>query len=151
MDFPKMFRVRQKFEAPVIQDIPREIALQVNRLGLKKNVRRGQTVAVACSSRGIANYSTIVDATVRSLRERGLEPFIIPAMGSHGAATPEGQKRVLDNYGISEERIRVPIRSSLEVVEIGETEDHIPIFLDKLAWEANYIVPVNRIKSHTDF
>ena len=151
MDFPRMLRVRQKFEAPVIQDIPRELALQVNRLGLEKNVRRGQTAAVACSSRGIANYSAIVEATVRSLQERGLEPFIIPAMGSHGAATPEGQKRVLENYGISEEGTRVPIRSSLEVVEIGKTEDHIPVFLDKLAWEANYIVPINRIKSHTDF
>jgi hypothetical protein len=72
-------------------------------------------------------------------------------MGSHGAATPEGQKRVLDNYGISEERTGVPIRSSLEVVEIGETKDHIPVFLDKLAWGANFIVPINRIKSHTDF
>lgn len=151
MEFPKMLRVKQNFEAPVIEDILQEIALQVNRLGLEKNVRPGQTVAVACSSRGIANYSTIVEATVRSLQQLGLEPFIVPAMGSHGAATPEGQKRVLEHYGISEERIGVPIRSSLEVVEIGETEDHIPVFLDKLASEADYIVPINRIKSHTDF
>jgi len=151
MEFPKMLRVKQNFEAPVIEDIPQEIALQVNRLGLEKNVRPGQTVAVACSSRGIANYGTIVEATVRSLQQLGLEPFIVPAMGSHGAATPEGQKRVLEHYGILEERIGVPIRSSLEVVEIGETEDHIPVFLDKLASEADYIVPINRIKSHTDF
>jgi hypothetical protein len=151
VDFPRMLRVRQKFEAPVIQDIPRELALRVNRLGLEENVRRGQTAAVACSSRGIANYGAIVEATVRSLQELGLEPFIAPAMGSHGSATPEGQKRVLENYGISEERTGVPVRSSLEVVEIGKTEDHIPVFLDKLAWEADHIVPINRIKSHTDF
>jgi hypothetical protein len=146
-----MFRVRQKFEAPAIDDIPGEIALQVSRLGLEKRVRPGQTVAVACSSRGIANYSTIVQATVNSLRELGLEPFIVPAMGSHGAATAEGQKRVLEHYGISEERIGAPIRSSLEVLQIGETEDGIPVFLEKLASEADYVVPINRIKSHTDF
>ena len=151
MDFPKMFRVRQKFEAPAIDDIPREIALQVSRLGLEKRVRPGQTVAVACGSRGIANYSTIVQATVNSLQQLGLEPFIVPAMGSHGAATAEGQKRVLEHYGISEERIGAPIRSSLEVVQIGETEDGIPVFLEKLASEADRVVPINRIKSHTDF
>jgi hypothetical protein len=146
-----MFRVRQKFEAPAIDDIPGEIALQVSRLGLEKRVRPGQTVAVACSSRGIANYSTIVQATVNSLQQLGLEPFIVPAMGSHGAATAEGQKRVLEHYGISEERIGAPIRSSLEVLQIGETEDGIPVFLEKLASEADYVVPINRIKSHTDF
>jgi len=151
MNFPKMLRVRQKFEATVIEDIPREVALQVRRMGLEKRVRPGQTVAMACSSRGIANYSTIVEATVDSLRELGLEPFIVPAMGSHGAATAEGQKRVLEHYGISGERIGVPIRSSLEVVQVGETEDGIPVFLDKLAWGADHIVPINRIKSHTDF
>jgi hypothetical protein len=151
MDFPKMFRVRQKFEAPAIDDIPGKIALQVSRLGLEKRVRPGQTVAVACGSRGIANYRTIVQATVNSLRELGLEPFIVPAMGSHGAATAEGQKRVLEHYGISEERIGAPIRSSLEVAQIGETEDGIPVFLEKLASEADCVVPINRIKSHTDF
>jgi hypothetical protein len=151
MNFPKMLRVGQKFEAPAIDDIPGEIGLQVSRLGLEKRVRPGQTVAVACSSRGIANYNTSVEATVNSLQQRGLEPFIVPAMGSHGAATAEGQKRVLEHYGVSEERIGVPIRSSLEVAQVGETEDGIPVFLDKLASEADYVVPINRIKSHTDF
>ena len=151
MDFPPMIRIRQKFETPVLEDIPGEITSQVNRLGLEKRVRQGQTVAVACSSRGIANYSLIVEATVRSLQRLGLEPFIIPAIGSHGAATAEGQKRVLEHTGISEQKMGVPIRSSLEIVQIGEIEDHIPVFLDKLASEADYIVPVNRIKSHTDF
>jgi hypothetical protein len=151
MDLPCMIRIRQKLEAPILKEIPQEIASQVNRLRLEKKVKRGQTVAVACSSRGIANYSTIVEATVRSLQELGLEPFIIPAMGSHGAATAEGQKKVLDNSGISEEKMGIPIRSSLETVQIGEIEDHIPVLLDKMASEADYIVPVNRIKSHTDF
>lgn len=151
MDFPQMIRISQKFETPILEDIPQEIASQVNRLRLEKKIKRGQTVAVACSSRGIANYSAIVEATVHSLHQLELEPFIIPAMGSHGAATAEGQKRVLEHFGISEENMGVTIRSSLEVVQIGETEDDIPVLLDKLASEADYIVPINRIKSHTDF
>jgi len=151
MDFPKMIRIRQKFEAPVLQNIPQEIASQVTKMELEKRIRRGQTVAVACSSRGIANYSSIVAATVGYLQQIGLKPYIIPAMGSHGSATAEGQKRVLEHYGISEKRIGVPIFSSLKVVQIGETEDHIPVFLDKLATEADYIVPINRVRSHTDF
>lgn len=151
MDLPCMIRIKQKLEAPILKNIPQEIALQVNRLGLEKKVKRGKTVAVACSSRGIANYSTIVEATVRSLKELDLEPFIIPSMGSHGAATAEGQKKVLENSGISEEKMGIPIRSSLETVQIGEIEDHIPVLLDKMASEADYIVPINRVKSHTDF
>ena len=151
MNLTSMIRVRQKLEAPILQDIPQEIALQVNRLRLEKKVKRGQTAAVACGSRGIANYSAIVEATVRSLQGLGLKPFIIPAMGSHGAATAEGQKRVLEHSGISEEKMGVPIRSSLETMQIGEIEGHLPILLDKVALEADYIVPINRIRSHTDF
>lgn len=151
MNLTSMIRVRQKLEAPILQDIPQEIALQVNRLRLEKKVKRGQTAAVACGSRGIANYSAIIEATVRSLQGLGLEPFIIPAMGSHGAATAEGQKKVLENSGISEEKMGVPIRSSLETMQIGEIEGHIPVLLDKMASEADYIVLINRIRSHTDF
>lgn len=151
MNLPEMIRIRQKFSDPVLEDVPREIALQVERLHLEGRVPRGKTVAVACGSRGIASYGSIVGATIRSLQRLGLEPLIVPAMGSHGAATAEGQTRVLEHAGISEETMGVPIRSSLETVEIGETEDHIPIFLDKIASEADYIVPINRIRSHTDF
>lgn len=151
MNLPNMIRIRQKFRGPVLQDIPHEIASQIGELGLEKKIKQGETVAVACSSRGIANYDTIVKVTISCLQQMRLKPFIIPAMGSHGAATPLGQKKVLENYGISEEKMGVPILSSLEVVQIGETEDHIPVFLDKLASEADHIVLINRIKTHTDF
>lgn len=151
MSLPEMIRIRQKFKAPILNDIPREIAFQVSRLNLEKKITRGQTVAVACSSRGITNYSTIIEATIRSLKQIGLEPFIIPAMGSHGSATAKGQEKVLKDYGIFQETMGVPVRSSLEVVQIGETEDHIPVFTDREAFKADYIVPVNRIKSHTLF
>jgi hypothetical protein len=106
---------------------------------------------VACSSRGIANYGTMVKTVISSLKQLDLKPFVVPAMGSHGAATAAGQKRVLDHLGIQEEKIRAPIRSSLEVVNIGETVDKIPVFLDKLAAAADTVVLINRIKKHTEF
>jgi hypothetical protein len=120
-------------------------------LKLETSVKQGQTVAVACSSRGIANYAIIVQAVISFLRQKNLNPFIIPAMGSHGAASAAGQERVLEHLGIVEEAVGAPIRSSLEIVQIGETEDHIPVYLDKLASEADHIVLINRIKKHTEF
>ncbi len=151
MDFPQMIRIRQKFKTPRLDDIPHEIKSQMKRLGLGKKVASGQTVAVACSSRGIANYSTIVKTVVSSLKQMGLAPFIVPAMGSHGAATAPGQQRVIEHLGITEKEIGAPIRSSLDVVQIGETKEHIPVYLDKLAAQADHLVLVNRIKEHTEF
>lgn len=151
MDFPEMIRIKQHIESPVVKDIPQTVHDQIARLELGKQVRHGETVAVACSSRGIANYSRIVKATVRAIHDLGLRPFIIPAMGSHGAATAEGQKRVLEHYGITEKNMGIPIKSSLEVVHLCKTEDNIPVFIDTLAFEADHIVLINRIKSHTEF
>ena len=151
MDWPEMIRVRQNFPTQAVTDIASEVASQFEKLDLRNRARRGATVAVGCSSRGIANYSSIVKATVDCLSQAGLEPFLFPAMGSHGAATAEGQKRVLEAYGITESFIGAPIRSSLDTVQIGETEDHLPVFVDKIASEADYIALINRIKPHTDF
>jgi hypothetical protein len=151
MDFPHMMRVRQTFDDTALDDISGEITRQLANLNLESSVNQGQTVAVACSSRGLANYSTIVKAVVAFLKQLKLDPFLIPAMGSHGAATAAGQKRVLEHLGIVEEKVAAPIRSSLEVVQIGETENQIPVYLDKLASEADHIVLINRIKKHTEF
>jgi hypothetical protein len=108
-------------------------------------------VAIGCSSRGINNFASIVKATTESLLQMNLKPFIFPAMGSHGAASSAGQKKVLENYGISEDTMGVPIKSSLDVVQIGKTEDHIPVYIDKFANAADHIVLINRIKHHTEF
>ena len=151
MDFPHMMRIRQTFDNTTLDDIPGEIARQLASLKLQSSVKKGQPVAVACSSRGLANYSTIVKAVVSFLKKLKLEPFLIPAMGSHGAGTAAGQKRVLEHLGIVEEDVAAPIRSSLETVQIGETEEHIPVYLDRLASEADHIVLINRIKKHTEF
>ena len=151
MDFPYMMRVRQTFDDTALDDIPGEITRQLINLKLESSVQAGQTVAVACSSRGLANYGIIVKAVVAFLKQLKLDPILIPAMGSHGAATAAGQKRVLEHLGIVEEEVAAPIRSSLEVVQIGETEEQIPVYLDKLASEADHIVLINRIKKHTEF
>ena len=151
MDFPHMMRIRQTFDDTALDDIPGEITGQLANLKLESSVKKGQTVAVACSSRGLANYGIIVKAVVSFLKQLKLDPLLIPAMGSHGAATAAGQKRVLEHLGIDEEDVAAPIRSSLEIVQIGETENHIPVYLDKLASEADHIVLINRIKKHTEF
>ena len=151
MDFPHMMRIRQTFDDTALDDIPGEITRQLANLKLEAFVKKGQTVAVACSSRGLANYGIIVKAVVSFLKQLKLVPFLIPAMGSHGAATAAGQKRVLEHLGIDERDVAAPIRSSLETVQIGETENHIPVYLDRLASEADHIVLINRIKKHTEF
>jgi len=151
MDFPHMMRIKQTFDDTALDNIPGEITMQLANLKLESSVKKGQTVAVACSSRGIASYGIIVKTVVSFLKQLELDPFIIPAMGSHGAATAAGQKRVLKHLGIVEKDVGVPIRSSLEIVQIGKTEDDIPVYLDKLASEADHIVLINRIKKHTEF
>ncbi len=151
MKFPKMMRVQQTFDCREIDDISTEVNTGMATLELASNVKPGQTVAVACSSRGITKYSAIVAAVVASLKAQQLKPFIIPAMGSHGAATAEGQERVLAHLGITAASVGAPVRSSLDVVQIGEIDQGIPVFLDKLASEADHIVLINRIKKHTEF
>ena len=146
-----MMRIRQTFDDTALDDIPAEITKQLAALKLVSGVQKGQTVAVGCSSRGLANYDIIVKSVISFLKQLELAPFIIPAMGSHGAATAAGQKRVLEHLGINEQDVGAPIRSALETVQIGETEERIPVYLDKLASEADHIVLINRIKKHTEF
>jgi hypothetical protein len=146
-----MIRLKQTFDSMALNDPADEVSAGIESLCLEKKVQSGQSVALACSSRGIANYGQIVRAAVMSSKKKGLEPFIVPAMGSHGAATSAGQKRVLEHLGITEKKVGAPIRSSLEVIQIGKTDAGIPVFIDKLAAEADHIVLINRIKKHTEF
>jgi hypothetical protein len=150
-NLPDMIRIRQHFESVTIHDIPKEIENQFAKRGHLPNVKEGQTVAVACSSRGISNYGIIVKSVIACLKKAGLVPFIIPAMGSHGSATAAGQKKVLEHLGITEASADAPIKSSLEVVQIGEAQGNIPVFIDKQAAQADHVVLINRIKKHTDF
>ncbi|RMF93461.1 MAG: [Fe-S]-binding protein [Nitrospinota bacterium] len=151
MLFPKMLRIKQKFPAPVVSDIPGTVKQELARINLPSRIRPGDSVALTAGSRGIANIATVMKATAEFLLDMGAKPFIIPAMGSHGGGTAEGQLDVLRHYGITEQTMGVPLRATMEVVQIGETPDHIPVFLDKYASEADHIGVINRIKPHTDF
>jgi hypothetical protein len=151
IDFPPMIRVRQKFSQQRIADVEGTIIARIRALAPTLPVRPGQSVALACTSRGLADYVAIVKSVVAGLREIKLKPFIIPAMGSHGAATASGQKKVLETLGITESSVGAPIRSNMEVVTIGEIRMGVPVNIDRLAFEADHIVPINRIKEHNGF
>jgi len=150
MTFPRMFRVKQRFEGPTLHDIPAAVRDTMRSLRLQDRVKPGQTVAITAGSRGIANIDRITRAVVDELKALGLTPFIVPTMGSHGEATGEGQRKILEHYGITESSMGCPIKSSMEVVRIGEVKG-TPVFCDKNAWEADHIAVVARVKTHTDF
>ncbi len=114
-------------------------------------VPAGSRIAVGVGSRGIANIGTIVRGVIDSWLDRGVKPFIIPVMGSHGGGTARGQREVLAHYGITEESMGAPVVSSLDVVEIGETPQGIAVSMDKEAWEADGIMLCSRVKWHTGF
>jgi uncharacterized protein (DUF362 family) len=149
--FPKMIRVKQEFNKKRISNIQDQIAQQISDLSLKRIVQPGQTVAVACSSRGLADYPETVKAVVDNLKEMKLKPFLVPAMGSHGAGTAKGQERVLLHLGLTQDAVGAKILSSLDVVDLGKTKEGIPVMVDRFAFEADHIVLINRIKKHTDF
>jgi len=146
-----MHRVRQSFAGPCIDDIPAAIRSALARLNLGDRIRPGETVALTAGSRGIANIPRILKSVVDFLRGIGGQPFIVPAMGSHGGSTAAGQRAVLESYGITEDYVGAPIRSSMEVVEIGRTNEGWPVFLDRIASQANHIGVVARIKPHTNY
>ncbi len=148
MASPRMVRVRQNFPRPRVTDIPATTRATLAACG--HSIKRGDTVAIGTSSRGIANYAAIVKATVDSLKEIGARPFIFPAMGSHGGGTPEGQLSVLDHYGVNEQTMGVPCRATMDVVQVGEALG-LPVWLEKGAAGADRVCLINRIKPHTDF
>lgn len=149
--YPRIFRIRQKFDQPHLDDIEGEVDRQLARLQLDRRVHPGQTVAVTAGSRGIANIHRIIRAVVQHLRRLGVQPFIIPAMGSHGGGTAEGQRKILESYGITESFCGCPIRASMETVVVCQAKEGFPVHFDRYAWEADHVVVVGRVKPHTGF
>lgn len=149
MTIPRLIKIRQKFESAEIADIGQSISQQFRRTPVE--FKPGESIAVAVGSRGIANMAEIVRAVVHELKLLGTLPFIVPAMGSHGGATAEGQRQVLESYGITEEYAGVPIRSSMQVVELANDGLVNRVYMDKYAYDADGIVVINRVKPHTDF
>ena len=151
MNFPNMIRVRQQLVAPTLTDVRAAVRAELQKLDLAARVKAGQRIAIPAGSRGIANIVTILETVVEEMRALGLSPFIFPAMGSHGGATAEGQREVLATYGITEERLRVPIQATMEVIELACTPRGMPVLVDKIAAEADWVAAINRIKPHTEF
>ena len=148
---PRMVKVRQKFDDQVVPDIPAEVVRQLSRPEILGQIKPGMKIALGVGSRGINQISVIVRTTLDFLKEHGAQPFIVPAMGSHGGATAEGQREILANYGITEESMGVPIKSSMDVVPVGVNVDGFTVYIDKNAYEADGIMIINRFKPHPAF
>lgn len=147
--FPDMTRIHMVTPAPLLEDIPSEISKQLDLIcpTSLQNLR----IAITAGSRGINNISGILRILVKELKKRGAKPFLVPAMGSHGGGTAEGQKEVLEALGITSESTGAPIESSMEVVQVGTTNQGIPVYVDKNAARADGVIVVNRVKAHTEF
>ncbi|TDF95432.1 lactate racemase domain-containing protein [Paenibacillus piri] len=148
---PKMAKVRQNFFAPEIEDTALAVHTAIKTAGVLSRIKRGDRVAIAVGSRGVADIPILVREVVNAVKAVGGEPFIVPAMGSHGGATAAGQVEVLEHLGVTEQSAGAPIRSSMEVVEIGRLPKGLPVFTDKLAYQSDKIIVINRIKPHTAF
>jgi hypothetical protein len=150
-ELPRWAQVRQSLDATHLGDTREAVAAQFQRPGTGDRLRSGQRVAITAGSRGIDRIDEVVRAVVDEVRERGGQPFVVPAMGSHGGATAEGQRELIGHYGISEESMGCPILSSMETLHLGEVEGDVPVWFDRNAYEADVVIPVGRVKPHTDF
>ncbi|MCI1931521.1 MAG: DUF362 domain-containing protein [Clostridia bacterium] len=149
--YPKMYRIKQKFNTEKITDINTEVIKQLDSIGLKDTVKRDAHIGITCGSRGINNIPVIIKAVVDYVKSIGAVPFIIPAMGSHGGAEAEGQKHVCEKFGVSEEAMGCEICSSMDTVVLGQTPEGVNVYFDKNAYESDGVIIVNRVKRHTDF
>jgi hypothetical protein len=151
MAYPRLLRIRQKFERPRLDDVHAAVRAALETLDLGQTIRPGQTVALTAGSRGIANIPRVLRAVADHLKRLGAKPFLVPAMGSHGGGTAEGQRKILDSYGITEEAVGAPIRASMDVVPVGTTPEGWPVVLDRHAAAADHIGVVARVKPHTGY
>lgn len=149
--FPRIVKVRQHFNHPVVDDAAEVVRGGVAHLSGYLSIKPGQRIAITGSSRGTDRMVEVLRTLVEMVKERGAHPFIIPAMGSHGGATAEGQRNMLMELGITEENVGAPIYASMDVVLIDHISDGRPVFVDKYAHEADGIIVVNRVKNHTGF
>lgn len=151
LDAIPMVMIRQKWDQPQVSAVGHEVEEQLARAGALDRIRPGNDIAITAGSRGIRAMPQVLLSIVKCVRARGAQPFIFPAMGSHGGGTSEGQRDLLAGLGITEASIGCPIRSTMDVVQIGETGTGLPVFVDALALGADGIIITNRIKKHTNF
>jgi len=151
MQYPKFGFMRQRFPRgnnPVPQ---RAVTAELEKSGILDPVRKGDRVLIACGSRGIKSMNEVLQTCIAAVRQRGGEPLVYPAMGSHGAGTADGQVEVLHHLGISESTMCAPIYTGLEMVEVDRVHGSIPVYADRAVVDADHVLIVNRIKEHTEY
>ena len=151
MDFPRLLLVRQNFPDRSLRDLRTAVSEELAHSPLVGRWRPGTTIGIGVGSRGIRNIAIIIRSVVEFAKSKGVRPFLFPAMGSHGAATAEGQAGVLAHYGITEETMGCSVVSSLDVVSLGRTSEGIEVFMDRHAYDSDGVMLVGRVKWHTDF
>ncbi len=149
--YPLMATVAPRLYRAPLADVPAAVRAAMARNDWHRGLKPGGRVAITAGSRGIANISLILRTVVDEVRARGFDPFLVPAMGSHGGATAQGQLALLAELGVTPERVGAPIHATMDVVELGQTEDGVPVYLDAHAAQADGIIVVNRVKPHTSF
>lgn len=153
VSLPRFVKIRQHFDNTAIapEEIEEAVRRELSRPEIAQSIQPGMEICLTCGSRGIDNIVAITKAVADFCKERGAKPFAVPAMGSHGGATARGQLDVLASFGITEQSIGCPIRSSMETTLIGTTDEGHPVYIDKHAAAADGIILINRIKPHTSF
>jgi Lactate racemase N-terminal domain len=151
MDFPPVTPVRQVLSQPVVADVPGEVRRRWQASRVARRLKPGARVAVAVGSRGITDVQAVTRATLDWLRDLGTVPFVVAAMGSHGGATPEGQRELLAGYGVHEEALGVPVKTDMKAVQVGVNSWGEPVWWDANALEADAVLTLARVKPHTDF
>jgi len=144
----KFIKVRQEFNCEHLQGLEEVLIDELHHLS--PQFKAGMKIGLAIGSRGISDLLPIVHTTISFLHDMGVKPFVLPAMGSHGGATSEGQQKILEGYGISENELGIPVRATMDVVNLSDNPS-FPVYMDKIAWESDGVILINRIKPHTDF
>ena len=151
IQMPKMVKVKQLFDKEKLADIPSVIRQELAKKEIASTIKPGQKIAITVGSRGIRNIALMTREVVNVVRSYGADPFIIPSMGSHGGATAQGQRELIESFGVTEDYVGAPIRATMDVVEIGYTEHGKLVVIDKFAAEADGIIVMGRVKPHTAF
>ena len=151
ISLPRMVTVEQRFDEDRLSNVAAAMRGELQRPAITDTVRPGMRIAVAVGSRGIHDMQTVVREIVSFLKAAGAHPFVIPAMGSHGGASAQGQEAILAAYGITEALVGCPVRATMDVQKIGTLADGRPVLIDRYAAEADGIVVANRVKAHTAF
>jgi hypothetical protein len=151
VQFPKMIALERRYELRPSFDFLGALSRRLTEKEVIERLKPNQRVAIAVGSRGISNLNEIVSVVVETVKSKGALPYIVPAMGSHGGATPEGQTHVLAEYGITQTKMGVPIDARMGVLRLGLTENNVEVYCSEAALVADAIIVINRIKPHTNF